>query len=343
MSLTEEGYRERKWGSFPAIRKALEDKKVPDKHYGITSAHDNMFDSMGRLTEIATLVSEYQSAIKEMAVSIGWEEMCSDLERLGQSLKQQSYFFEEKERVVKTLYNRLKEEALNSVRFERMCLHNYGAFLGAKEFIFDEQRTLIIGRNGTGKTTIMKALANLGPAQGVKPHLGTNPPEMSVIVSTRGNRELVKKYESVIFFDGESLNEMIESTYQEAVLADVLSDQHRNAIKDEEQIIFQAITKNKPWIIEAHRHRDQTIGGMPGSERICLGYSFVFAVRKVLNLNLPIVIDNPYGCIDSELRDGLHAFLRQQKCQQILLLNEFEYIEDGDDVHSQLDRAVIRI
>ena len=341
MSLTEAGYRERKWGSFPALRKALEDKKVPDNYYGITSASDNMFDAMDRLIEIAVLVDEYQSDIKEMAVSIGCEEICSDLEILGQALKRQCYFFEEKERVVKTLYNKLKEEAHNSVRFERMRLHNYGAFLGLKDFIFDKQRTLIMGRNGTGKTTIMKALANMGPAPGVKPHIGSDSPEMSVIVSTRGNRELVKKYGSVIFLDGESLNEMIESTYQEAVLATVLSDQHRNAVKDEEQIIFQAITKNKPLMIGAHR--DRATGAMPAGERVCLGYSFVFAARKVLNLNLPVVIDNPYGCLDSELRDGLRAFLRQQKCQQILLLNEFEYIEDGDDVHSKLDRAVIRI
>ena len=237
--------------------------------------------------------------------------------------------------------DRLKEEALNFVRFEMMRLHNYGAFLGSRDFIFDKQRTLIMGRNGTGKTTIMKALANLGPAPRVKPHLDSNSAEMSVIVSTRGNRELVKKYGSVIFLDGESIYEMIEGTYQEAVLADVLSDQTRKAIKDEEQIIFQTITKNKPLMIGALR--DRAIGAMPGGEKVCLGYSFVFAVRKVLNLNLPVVIDNPYGCLDSELRDGLHAFLRQQKCQQILLLNEFEYIEDGDDVHSKLDRAVIRI
>jgi hypothetical protein len=32
MSLTEEGYRERKWGHFPALRKVLESKSVPAKY-----------------------------------------------------------------------------------------------------------------------------------------------------------------------------------------------------------------------------------------------------------------------------------------------------------------------
>ena len=103
MSLTEEAYRERKWGPFPVLRKALEDKKVPSNYYGITSASDNMFEAMGRLMEIAVLASEYQSDIKETAVSMGLEEMNKDLRLLEKSLEHASFFFKEKIEAVRTL------------------------------------------------------------------------------------------------------------------------------------------------------------------------------------------------------------------------------------------------
>jgi len=43
--LTEEVSRERKWGQFPVLRKALEGKRVPDSYYGPTSVSDNMFEA----------------------------------------------------------------------------------------------------------------------------------------------------------------------------------------------------------------------------------------------------------------------------------------------------------
>ncbi len=71
MSLTLEAYKERQWGSFPALRRALEDKKVPDHYYGFTSISDNLFDALGRLIEIGVLTSEFTHDIKEMAKTTG--------------------------------------------------------------------------------------------------------------------------------------------------------------------------------------------------------------------------------------------------------------------------------
>ena len=50
----------------------------------------------------------------------------------------------------------------NSVRFLKLHLHNYGIFRGSHDFVFDPQRTIIIGEGGTGKTTIINALKYLG-------------------------------------------------------------------------------------------------------------------------------------------------------------------------------------
>jgi hypothetical protein len=38
--LTQAAFDERKWGPFPALRKALADKRLPDDYYGIASTDD---------------------------------------------------------------------------------------------------------------------------------------------------------------------------------------------------------------------------------------------------------------------------------------------------------------
>ena len=104
MSLTAEAYRERKWGPFPALRKALEDKQVPSRYYGFTSASDNMFDAMSRLIEIAVLTSEYENEVKGIVVSTGREEMYRDLRNLEEALEQASHFFKTTRDKVRMLY-----------------------------------------------------------------------------------------------------------------------------------------------------------------------------------------------------------------------------------------------
>ena len=93
MSLTAEAYRVRKWGHFPALRKALEDKEVPSNYYGLTSASDNMFDAMRRLIEIAVLTDEYENDIKATTVSVGRDEMYRDLHNLEMAFENATGFF----------------------------------------------------------------------------------------------------------------------------------------------------------------------------------------------------------------------------------------------------------
>lgn len=107
MSLTEEGYRERKWRSYPALRQALEDKRIPSNYFGPTSASDNMFDAMGRLLDISVLVVEFKNHIEETAQITGREEMYKDLRRLEADLKQAMYFFERKIEELRTIYDSL--------------------------------------------------------------------------------------------------------------------------------------------------------------------------------------------------------------------------------------------
>jgi len=107
MSLTEKAYQERKWGSFPALRQALENKKIPSESYGFTSVSDNMFESMGRLLEISVLTIGCKNHIRETAQSVGREAMYSDLRRLEEALEQASNFFKRQIEEVQTLYGTL--------------------------------------------------------------------------------------------------------------------------------------------------------------------------------------------------------------------------------------------
>lgn len=107
--LTEESYRERKWRPFPALRKALEDKKVPDDCYGLTSVSDNRFDRLVRLVEIAILAHEYRSAVKETAQSVGLKEIYRDLDYLIDELESASSYFKRSAEEVRTLMKHLHE------------------------------------------------------------------------------------------------------------------------------------------------------------------------------------------------------------------------------------------
>ena len=218
----------------------------------------------------------------------------------------------------------------NSVRFVKIHLEDYGIFRGANTIEFKQHQTLICGKNGTGRTTIANALAHLGPAPGVRPHILADSLKMSVKVETMGNRELIKQYADIIFLGCN--NELIDN--QEAIFKSIENNQHREEIKDEARSIFHALLSEKPWKIKIDDDLNYNI--MPGSEKICLGYAFAFAARKVLNLDIPFVFDSPYGILDTELRDGVCAFLKKQSCQQIMLGSENEFGKE-DKAHFTLN------
>jgi hypothetical protein len=198
-----------------------------------------------------------------------------------------------------------------SVRFEKLDLHNYGVFFGSHNFMFERQQTIIVGDHATGKTTIVNALANLGPARGVKPNLEANPQEMSVKVSTSGNPKFVEKYSNLIFLGSEAAVHLARNPET------ILSKFPGAPVKDEVGAIFRALLKEKPHKVKAHQDLEPNL--MASSEVVCLGYAFVFAVRKVLNLDIPAVFDSPCGLLDPEGRNGFYSFLKQQPFQQIIL------------------------
>ena len=61
--LTEWALRERKWGSFPAMRQVLAVAPATDRHWGFTSVSDNVFAEQRRLVEIANQAEEHRGAL----------------------------------------------------------------------------------------------------------------------------------------------------------------------------------------------------------------------------------------------------------------------------------------
>lgn len=48
----------RKWAQFPALGSILQDKRVPEHYYGMTSVSDNVFDQVDRLLQVLVIVRE---------------------------------------------------------------------------------------------------------------------------------------------------------------------------------------------------------------------------------------------------------------------------------------------
>jgi hypothetical protein len=53
----------RKWAQFPALGSILQNKRVPEHYYGITSLSDNVFDQVNGLHEVLVIVRENTALI----------------------------------------------------------------------------------------------------------------------------------------------------------------------------------------------------------------------------------------------------------------------------------------
>lgn len=105
--LSEYGIQERMWGRFPALRKVLHDKRVPNEYYGPTSVSENIFNRTERLLQNSILVLEHAELVNESARAVGPEEMHLDLSRLCDELDAASSFFRQQADRVRSLSSKL--------------------------------------------------------------------------------------------------------------------------------------------------------------------------------------------------------------------------------------------
>ena len=68
MSLIPEAYEKRKWRGLEALRSALADQKLDDRHYGWSSAAYNNFEAISDLLQIGTLALDSRELLKASEV-----------------------------------------------------------------------------------------------------------------------------------------------------------------------------------------------------------------------------------------------------------------------------------
>ncbi|MEI8344919.1 MAG: AAA family ATPase [Candidatus Omnitrophota bacterium] len=211
------------------------------------------------------------------------------------------------------------------LRFVSLRFRNYRVFQGVNEFRFNRHQTIIVGGSATGKTTIVEALANLGPKIGITAHLGLIRRRARSVVKTEGDRQLLHQYKDLIVLKSEDVMGVIEKY------------QRLSKVQDRARMNFQMILSRKPCKIKPHQ--DISPRFMAIGERQALYYAYIFAAREILELDVPVVIDDLYSCLDVELKQGLSDFLKNQSCQKILLANDHLRQEEHADYVLSLKSA----
>ena len=208
----------------------------------------------------------------------------------------------------------MTKDNVNYVRFDKSTINNYGCFQGENEYTFNSRRTVISGDYGSGKTLFMNVLVNLGFVPGFTP----DNKDTDVKVSTHGDRASINKYAHVIFLECECMTHNLEKVYQYTM--ERFAEQN---VIDVVLEIYNRLVTNQP-----HKRKSYSeltpVGMVNNTEQICLSFALFFATRKLLNINLPLVLDNPFGQLDSEINESIDEYLSSLDCQQILLVNNNE-------------------
>ena len=207
------------------------------------------------------------------------------------------------------------------VRFDEIYLKDYGIFSGSHSFSFNEGTTVIASGNGCGKTTVFNALARLGPDPAVRPNRYSKTPDLSVEVVTRGNRDLITKYHSLIFDDGESVSML--ANYPDKAATDLCYGQSSTAIKD---AAWDRLTYLLKWdsVYESGPYpRLEESLGWSLNEKTLYGWALVVAARDQLKMDLPLVLEIPDYHLEIRFRKALAELLDTLPGQQIHLISSY--------------------
>ena len=201
--------------------------------------------------------------------------------------------------------------------FKEIDFVNPENFNGHRSLILSKKRTIFAGGPESGNDKIFKALLNSCSQKNFKENEELRPEERAVRIKFEGDQELIKNFNSIVFFDGE-INEL--SIFDK--LFRLFNHELKESLDSEAKTIFNALLKNKPHKRKFHSDLEPSL--MATGEKTCLKYAYVFAIRKVLHLSLPFVAKAPFASLDHELQSSLKEFFDDFREQQILLLGLHE-------------------
>jgi len=102
--ITLEDWNERMWGEYPTLKILLQDKKVPDVYYGLTSASESIFDRIQQLIKISILVREHLN-VKDQSKAVDQEKLKIDLNKLAENLESfGDYVLKQKQELREIIY-----------------------------------------------------------------------------------------------------------------------------------------------------------------------------------------------------------------------------------------------
>ncbi len=96
----------------------------------------------------------------------------------------------------------------------------------------------------------------------------------------------------------------------ELIAHQLLPSAQINNLKCKMLIIFKSLLKYKAWKYKLHKDLDGSCLAI--GEKVCLNLSFIFAIRQILNIDVPVDCGVASGLLDKELRQGLVEYLTEK-------------------------------
>ena len=167
---------------------------------------------------------------------------------------------------------------------------------------------------GAGKTTILEALENCGSSPTRRPHLGIPDPKMSLEVETLGNPELLRRHRDLVFLNEDSFVHL-----RREVPEWLRSDDPARLEEDAKRIYLQWLPyRESP--LGRYTLREVLWKGFGMGDIMMASLAYVFAARNQLGLDLPLVMERPFGMLDCYHGEKLASYISQLPNQVILLM-----------------------
>lgn len=197
--------------------------------------------------------------------------------------------------------------------FNSIKIKDHKIFCGENIINFNENITLIVGENGTGKTTIFNALKYAIDANNNALY------DNEITLEYSGNTSDIIQYIDIMFI---SDVEILSLEQDDTAINRCLDKNDKDRFHEITKTYFKNICSYKTSEIKSYPDLDPSYMAM--GTRICLAYSKLFAIRDVMQLNLPLILDSLMGPLDLLLRDGLIDFLSCNNYQKIILASPYE-------------------
>ena len=207
-------------------------------------------------------------------------------------------------------------------RFSRLAMRDYGVFRGFNELRFTPGLNVILGSNGTGKTTVLQALANPDSPPARCAHRGIPDPKMSVEVETDGNPELLHRHRDLVFLNEDSFVQIRQEVPEWLRTGDP-----ERLEQDAKRIYLQWVPyRQSP--LGRYTLREVLWKGFGMGDITLASLAYMFAARNQLGLDLPLVMERPFGMLDCRDSEYLAAHIRQLPNQVILLMSDSDMWRD---------------